>query len=67
MDKSDRNRLSDMLGAARKAQAYVENQNRSILDENEMLALALTRLLEIIGEAARSVSEKTKSKVPELP
>jgi len=67
MDEADLNRLQDMLSAARKAQLFVKDADRVTLDENEMLALALTRLLEIIGEAARNVSEATKLQIPELP
>ena len=67
MNEADLNRLSEMLAAALKAQSYVYDQDRIVLDKNEMLALAVTRLLEIIGEAARNVSEETQFKIPELP
>jgi uncharacterized protein with HEPN domain len=67
MDEADRNRLYDMLNAARKAQHFVAGKEREILDEDEILALAVTRLLEIVGEAARSVSEETRQELPELP
>jgi len=32
-----------------------------------VLALALTRLLEILGEAARGVSAETKARYPHIP
>jgi len=67
MDDLDRNRLSEMLSAAQKAQTYVKDKDRTVLDENEMLALAVIRLLEIVGEAARNVSEETQSSIDELP
>jgi uncharacterized protein with HEPN domain len=67
MNEADKNRLYDMLDAARKAQSFVAGKNRTSLDEDEMLALALTRLLEIIGEAARNVSENARSEIPALP
>jgi len=49
-------RLQHMLDAARKATHYIEGRSRSDLDKDEMLTLALIRLLEIIGEAARNVT-----------
>jgi uncharacterized protein with HEPN domain len=67
MNEADKNRLYDMLDAARKAQSFVAGKDRTSLDEDEMLTLALTRLLEIIGEAARNVSEDARSGIPILP
>ncbi len=67
MNEADRNRLYDMLDAARKAQSFVTSRDRASLDEDEMLALALTRLLEIIGEAAWNVSADTQSEISTLP
>jgi uncharacterized protein with HEPN domain len=40
---------------------------RAELDTNHMLELALTRLLEIVGEAANRVSEDTQKQHPEIP
>jgi uncharacterized protein with HEPN domain len=56
-----------MLEAARKAVTFTEGRSRQDLDSNEMLALALVRLLEIIGEAAKYVPEETKDSHPEVP
>ncbi len=67
MNDRDLNRLHDMLDAAHKARSFIEGEDRSILDRNEMLALAVTRLLEIIGEAARHVSEETQAQISDLP
>ena len=38
-----------------------------LLDINEMLALAVTRLIELIGEAARRVSSDLRLRHPEIP
>ncbi len=57
--KGDEVRLRHMLDAARKAVAFVDGKRRDDL-EDELLSLALVRLLEIIGEAAKSVSEGVK-------
>jgi uncharacterized protein with HEPN domain len=67
MNESDSNRLFDMLDAARKPRQFIAGKERAILDEDEMLALAVTRLLEIIGEAARYVSEEARIECSELP
>ena len=66
MSKGDRRRLRDMLNAAQKALSFAEGQSRQDLDSNEMLALALVRLLEVIGEAARFVPDEIKANHPEV-
>jgi uncharacterized protein with HEPN domain len=66
MSKRDVSRLYDMLDAARKALSFVEGRSRQDLDSNEMLALALVRLLEVLGEAARFVPDKIKAEHPEI-
>jgi len=42
-------------------------RKREELDDNRMLQLALTRLVEIIGEAANRVSRETRKNHPEIP
>lgn len=67
MTKRDEQRLQDMLDAVEKALAFVHDKRRVDLDRNEMLALALVRLLEIIGEAARYVPDHIKEAHREVP
>jgi uncharacterized protein with HEPN domain len=55
-----------MREAAEKAIAYTVGRDRSILDSDEMRTLAVVRLVEIIGEAARAVSEPTRTQFPEV-
>ena len=45
-----------MLDAARKARRYVQGRERTDLEMDEMLSLAIVRLLEIVGEAHDAVS-----------
>ncbi len=59
-------RLRHMLDAAETAMEFVKGRQRSDLDRDEKLTLALVRLLEILGEAARHVSEKTKGLSPHI-
>jgi uncharacterized protein with HEPN domain len=60
-------RLHHMLDYARKAVAMTEGRAREDLDTDEMLYLALTRVIEVIGEAASRVPEEFRSRHPQLP
>lgn len=62
----DRVRVQHMLDATRKALEFTHGRTRSDLDEDEMFALAVVRLLEIIGEAAKYVSEPVRSLAPAI-
>jgi uncharacterized protein with HEPN domain len=66
MPKDDRILLRHMLDAARKARDFIEGRSRNDLDSDEMLALAVIRLLEVIGEAARNLSHDIKDSHPEI-
>lgn len=61
-ETEDRVRLQHMLDAARKAVEFTENCNRIDLDNDEMLTLSIVRLLEILGEAAKNVSEQWRKR-----
>ena len=63
----DRVRVQHMLDATQKALGFTGGRTRSDLDEDEMFALAVVRLLEIIGEAAKHVSEPVRSLGPVIP
>jgi uncharacterized protein with HEPN domain len=65
--KSDLIRVRHMAEAAEKVITFSSGSNRSALDSDEKLALALVRLVEIIGEAASKVTNKTQSAHPEIP
>jgi len=56
-----------MLDAAYKAREFVQGRNRSDLESDEMLALALVRLLEIFGEAAARVSVPVQNQLTAIP
>ncbi len=59
--------LRQMLDHAREAHALVAGKSREDLDRDRVLELALTRLVEIIGEAARRVSSARRSQQAEIP
>ncbi len=56
MPASDAVRLQHIIDAARQAVAFVRGRSRAELEADSMLSLALVRLLEVIGEAARGIS-----------
>lgn len=63
----DRTSMRQMLDYARKAQAMAAGRRREDLDRDDMLQLALTRAVEVIGEAAGRVSEVTRNRHAEIP
>jgi len=63
----DQVNLNDMLDHAREAVAMLGGRMREEMEENRMLQLALTRLIEIVGEAANRVSKEARQQFPELP
>ncbi len=67
MVRNDEDRLRHMLEAASKASGLIEGLTRANLKGDELRSLALTHLLEILGEAAKGVSEETRAKHPQLP
>lgn len=59
--------LHQMLDHAREARALVAGKAREDLDRDRILELALSRLVEIVGEAARRVSPERRSQHAEIP
>lgn len=59
--------LWDMLDAARSIQEFTKGVSQNLYLQNRMMQLAVERQLEVIGEAARRLSEvfrQTHSKIP---
>lgn len=67
MQRKDDIRLQHMLEAAEKAVEFVKDSERGHLNKDEKLMLALVRLIEIVGEAAKNISEETKQKYQQIP
>jgi uncharacterized protein with HEPN domain len=59
--------LRHMLDYAREAVALARGRSRTDLDSDRLLQLALTRLVEIVGEAAGRVPAELQARHPELP
>ena len=60
-------RLQHMFDAAQKALSLSRGRSRNDLETDPMLNLALVRLLEIIGEAAKALSPTLCAAHPEIP
>ena len=56
-----------MLQAAEKVQKFLEGKTFEDFIQDDMRQAAVERNLEIIGEAARRVSEELKQEHPEIP
>ncbi len=59
--------VGHMLDTANKAISFIEGLSRQDFDNNELLRLSLTHLLQIIGESARRVSPDFRSTYPAIP
>ena len=66
-DDADRSYLIDMLHHARGAVESVHEMSYEHYAAEETLRLATERRIEIIGEAARLVSEELKANYPDIP
>jgi len=67
LPEEDRVRIRHMLDAARSVRRFIAHRRREDLEADEMLAFAVIRGLEIIGEAAGQVSESTRQACPDIP
>ncbi|MCC7446953.1 MAG: DUF86 domain-containing protein [Anaerolineae bacterium] len=56
-----------MLQAAQVAIQLIEGETRASLDHDLKLQLALTRSIEVIGEAASKITEETRAAYPHIP
>jgi uncharacterized protein with HEPN domain len=67
MNNDDLIRLRHMADAAREALGFARGRTRADLDSDRMLLRALTKTIEIVGEAAASVSPEARSGTPAIP
>jgi uncharacterized protein with HEPN domain len=63
----DDDALLDMLIAARKAIHLSEGWSWQQFTDDEVYQQAITRLVQIVGEAARRVSSERRAQIPEVP
>jgi len=67
MQPEDEVRIRHLVDAVSTAQQFVEGRERADLDADEMLRLALTKLVEIVGEAAKQVTPEGRAELPDVP
>ena len=65
--RDDHTSIGHMLSHAREAVDLLGKTSRERLEDDRTLQLALTRLIEIVGEAANRVSKTTQSRHTEIP
>src|SRR5687768_421113 len=67
LSRSDGVRLRHMLDAATEALEFAGDRIKEDLDSDRMFALALVKLIEIIGEAANRVSPEGRASLADIP
>lgn len=68
MNERDGVKLRDMRDTIiLKARRFVAGRNRTDLDTDDMLAFAVVRAVEIVGETAAQLSQATRDLHPNLP
>ena len=59
--------LQDMLDASSRAMTFLDGIEFAAFEENIEKQYAITRALEIIGEAARNIPAEIQGRFPQLP
>jgi uncharacterized protein with HEPN domain len=67
MNERDETLLRDMLDMARKAQIFLGGRDQQVVEQDEMLAFALVRAIEVLGEAASKITAETRAGQPQIP
>lgn len=66
-ERFDRDYLLDILEAARRAVTYCEGMTYAQFLDDTKTQDAVTRNLEIMGEAVKNLSGKTRARYPDVP
>ncbi|MGZ6369670.1 MAG: HepT-like ribonuclease domain-containing protein [Bdellovibrionota bacterium] len=56
-----------MISAIEESRVFLKGKTRQSLNRSRMLALAVTKEMEIVGEAASKISEEFRERYPEIP
>ncbi|MHC1590849.1 MAG: HepT-like ribonuclease domain-containing protein [Candidatus Helarchaeales archaeon] len=64
--RGDREFIMDMLIACEKFLKYTENLSYEEFQKNELVIDAVVRNIEVLGEAAKNISEELRRKYPEI-
>ena len=60
----DDDRVAHIVDACEQAASFIAGKTRDDLEHDRMLQLALVKLVEIIGEAAKAVSDDHAAAIP---
>jgi uncharacterized protein with HEPN domain len=63
----DDDRVAHIVEACEEVATFVAGKTRDDLGDDRMLQLALVKLVEIVGEAAKAVSHDTRRRYPKVP
>ena len=66
MNKRDEVRLRDMLDTALNGVQFIQGKSRQDLADNVMLAYALMRAIEVVGEAAAQLTPEIRNAYPQI-
>jgi len=66
-DRDPQVRLYHMRDYASKIGTLIVGKNKEDLEEDEVLCLAITRLIELIGEAANKYPKELQKHYPQIP
>ena len=67
MESKDLIRLKHMIDSAQAVLEFARGRRRADLDRDRLLLSGILRELEVMGEAANKISEKTKKEFSHLP
>lgn len=67
MPPEDRIRIRHMIEVAETVERFIAGRQRADLDSDQMLLFALTRAIELLGEAASRITLETRSSLPSVP
>ena len=60
-------RLADILEAIERIRRHISSKSRADFDDDELLQSAVLRWIEIIGEAARGLTDQVRDDHPDVP
>ena len=66
-NENDKSYLWDMLDASKDVLEFIKNMSYIDFENLKIVRFAVERQLLVVGEAAKHISEETKSKLPSIP